>query len=142
MHSTYKEYAIQPDSLSLSVDAANDGNPATETYTRYSENENRSQYIGSAHVSEDRDMISLYRTFPNKSGNFKGVNKSAFKITVDQDVEGVDSSTTITAPAILEVSFSLPVGITDANAEHLRQKALALLDDSSFSWKLNTQLMV
>lgn len=133
---------MQPETLTLSVDAANDGNPANEVYTRQQEAENRSVYIGPAHASDNRDMLSLYRTFPTRSGNFKGVDKSAIKLTLDVAVSGVDSSTTITSSAIAEVSFSFPVGITDAQAEHIRQRLVALLDNSSFMASLNKQLLV
>lgn len=133
---------MQPDTLTLSVDAANTGTPADETYTRHQESDNRSIYIGAAHNSAARDQIALYRTFPTRSGNFKGVDKSAIKITQDIEVDGVDSSTTLTAPAICELSFSFPVGITDATAEHIRQRMVAMLDDSTFMTELCKQLLV
>lgn len=133
---------MQANQLSITVDAANNGTPAAETYDRYEEYQNRSTYIGATHTPDARDTISLYRTFPTKSGNFKGVSKSAIKLTEDVSVAGVDASTTLTAPIILELSFSVPVGTPTADVVHVRQRALALLDDDTFMDSLNIQLMV
>jgi len=133
---------MQADQIVLSVDAANDGNPANETYERYQEFENRSVYIGSTHVPEARDILALYRTFPNKSGNSKGVSKSTVKFTEDVEVAGVDSATTLTAPIILELSFSVPVGTPAATVVKLRQRALAMLDNDTLMDSVNIQLMV
>jgi len=133
---------MQPNVLTLSVDAANTGSPADETYDRYEEHQHRSVYIGAAHVPESRDMLAIYRTLPTKSGNFKGVSKTSVKLTEDVEVAGVDSSTTLTAPMILEASFSLPVGATAADILHLRQRMIAALDDDTFMDALNVQLMV
>jgi hypothetical protein len=128
--------------ITLSVDAANDGNAANQTYDRYEEFQNRSVYIGTDHLPEARNMFAVYRTFPTKSGNFKGVSKSAVKFTQDVEVAGVDSSTTLTAPIIVELSFSVPVGAASADLTELRQRVLAALDDDTLMDALNVQLMV
>jgi hypothetical protein len=64
------------------------------------------------------------------------------KFTDDVEVSGVDSSTTLAAPMILEISFSIPVGTAATDVKHLRQRALAALDDDSVMDALNIQLMV
>lgn len=133
---------MQPDQIDITVDPLNNSTTETQSYTRYEESLNKSVYIGATHVPENRDMLALYRTQPTKSGNFRGVAKSAVKFTEDIEVAGVDSATTLTAPMILDVSFSIPVGATDAEVEELRQRALGLLDDSTLMKALNTQLMV
>lgn len=133
---------MQANTLTLSVDAANNATPANEVYTRYEEYQNRSSYIGANHTPDDRDQLALYRTFPTKSGNFKGTAKSSVKFTKDVEVAGVDSSTTLTAPIILDVSFSVPVGATSADLIHARQRLIALLDSDSLMDSLNIQLMV
>lgn len=133
---------MQADNLTLSVDALNNSSPANEVYTRFEELPNRSTYIGADHAPELRNQLALYRTFATKSGNFKGVSKSAVKFTQDLEVPGVDSSTTLTAPAILEVSFSVPVGAEVADILHLRQRVIALLDADTIMNALNIQLMV
>jgi len=133
---------MQADQISISVDATNDGNPAAEVYDRRDEFQNRSVYIGADHLPETRNELALYRTYPTKSGNFKGTLKSSLKFTQDYEVPGVDSATALTVPGILEVSFSLPVGVTAAEAMHLRQRAIAALDNDTFMDSLNIQQMV
>lgn len=133
---------MQANQITLNVDVANNGTPVEQIYNRYEETQNRSTYISTSHLPDDRDMFSLYRTFPTKSGNFKGVAKSAIKLTDDVAVAGVDSSTTLTAPTILEISFSVPVGAPVADLKEIRQRAIALLDNDSFMDSLNVQLMV
>lgn len=133
---------MQPNVITIAVDAANNATPADENYTRFEELQNRSTYIGVLHLPEDRDLLALYRTAATKNGNFKGVSKSAVKLTKDVQVPGVDSSTTLTAPIIIEVSFSVPVGTTAAEVLHARQRAVALLDTDSVMDPLNLQLMV
>lgn len=133
---------MQPNQIILTVDPENTGVTESQTYDRYEESLNKSVYIGATHVPESRDTMALYRTQPTKSGNFKGVAKSAVKFTEDIAVAGVDSSTTLTAPMIVDVSFSIPVGATDAQVEEIRQRVIAALDDSVMMRGLNTQLMV
>lgn len=128
--------------LSLNVDAANNSTVVAQTYDRYEEFQNRSVYIGTDHLPESRNALALYRTFPTKSGNFKGVSKSAVKFTQDVVVPGVDGSTTLTAPIIIEVSFSVPVGAATADVVEQRQRVLAALDDDTLMNALNIQLMV
>jgi len=133
---------MQADQISISVDATNVGTPVAEAYNRRDEFQNRSVYIGTDHLPEMRNELALYRTYPSKSGNFKGTLKSSIKFTQDIEVSGVDSSTTLTAPQIAEVSFSLPVGVTAAEVCHIRQRIIAALDDDTFMDSLNIQQMV
>lgn len=133
---------MQASPITISVDAANDGNPADQLYSLQTYVENRSVYIGVNHVAEARNQLNLYRTFATKSGNFKGTEKTAAKFTQDVTVPGVDGSTTLTAPIILEVSFSVPVGTTDAALLEMRQRAVGLLDDDTFMDSFNKQLMI
>lgn len=133
---------MQADQLTFNVDAANDGNPASEVYTRYEEFQNRSRYIGTGHTPGSRNELALYRSFPTRAGNFKGVGKTSIKFTRDVEVAGVDSSTTVTAPIIFEMSFSVPVGVAEADLIHICQSGLAILDVDSFMTSLNVQLMV
>jgi hypothetical protein len=133
---------MQPNILTLAVDTANTGSTTDQTYERYDEYQNRSIYVGSEHSNDARDTISLYRTFPTKSGNFKGTAKSSFKISEDQDIAGVDGVAVLTAPAIVEVNFSFPVGTTAAKILELRQRVLALLDTDTIMDDLNVKQMV
>lgn len=133
---------MQPSTITLAVDTANTGSTTNEVYSRYEETQNRTTYIGAGHTPDSRDTITLYRTQPTRTGNFKGVSKSSVKFTEDTEVSGVDSSTTLAAPMIMEISFSIPVGASTADVVHLRQRAHALIDDDSIMNALNIQLMV
>lgn len=133
---------MQPNQLSLPVDYLNDGTTTPETYDRFEEYQNRSVYIGASHAPESRDTITLYRSFPKKSGNFNGVAKTAVKFSKDIGVLGVDGLATLTAPVIVEVNFSVPVGTSQADILKARQRAIALLDDDSVMVPLNSQMMV
>lgn len=134
---------MQLDVITLSVDEENDGvGPVNHVYNRFEEHLNRSTYIGENHTLMSRNTLSLYRTSPKPSGNFKGVAKTSFKFTKDYVVPGVDESTNITAPVIVDVGFSIPVGVTATESKLRRQVALALLDLDSVMAPLNDQLMI
>lgn len=133
---------MQPDTITLAVDELNNASTVNHVFTRYEEFQNRATYIMTDHTLAARNTLSLYRTFPKVNGNFCGVAKTAMKFSRDISVTGVDGVSSITAPIIVEVSFSLPVGITDAQALVARQKALSLLDLDTIMVPLNSQLMV
>lgn len=134
---------MQPNVITLSVDEQNDGvGPVDHVYTRFEEHLNRAVYVGPDHSMMVRNTLSTYRTFPKPKGNFRGVSKSAVKFSMDISVAGVDSETSILAPVIVEVSFSIPVGVTPAQSLIARQKALSLLDLDAVMAPLNDQLMV
>jgi len=128
--------------ITLATDASNNNTPANEDYSFYSLEGNRSVYIGDGYDPASRDVISFTRTFNKRSGNFKGVGKSTVKLTKDVTVTGVDATTTITAPIIIEVSFSVPVGADPGSLMRQRQRAIALLDLDDLMNKLAIQLQV
>lgn len=133
---------MQPDSITLSVDAANDGNPANQVFTRYAEYDNRSEYIGADHSIALKDELKFYRTQPKPNGNFKGTARSTCKFSKDYAVPGVDETTTVASPVIVEVSFSCPVGVSSADITEMRQRAVSLLDDDTVMVALNELLMI
>lgn len=138
-----QEFSMQPDEITLAVDEENDGvDPVNHVYTRAEEYQNRSVYIGANHSLTAKDTVTLYRTAPKSNGNFKGVAKTSFKFSQDKLVDGVDGVAQITAPVIVEVSFSIPVGVTPADVLIARQRALALLDLDTVMDPLNNQLLV
>lgn len=126
----------------LPVDVDNSGTPVSQEFSRFSEYQNRSVYIGSGHSVSSKNNLSFYRSFPSKTGNFLGTAKSSFKVTEDIQVTGVDSSTVLTVPVIAEVNFSFPVGTLVAKQTEIRQRLLAILDDDTLMTKLNNQLMI
>jgi hypothetical protein len=133
---------MQPNEITLAVDEANDETTVDHVYTRFEDYLNRSVYICADHELSSKNTLTLYRTFPKINGNFKGVSKSTVKFSTDYLVDGVDGVSQLTAPVIVEIGFSLPVGITSAQALLARQKVIAMLDDDDIMAALNDQLMV
>lgn len=136
---------MQPNSITLSVNDDNDDGTTAEVevvFARFDEYQNRSEYISDAHTVASRDKLGFYRTFPKPSGNFRGTAKSAVKITKDFSVAGVDATTTLIIPAIIDVGFSFPVGTTAAERLELRMRMVAALLDDTIMVPLIDQLMV
>lgn len=134
---------MQPDVITLSVDEENDGvGPVNHAFTRFEEFQNRAVYIGPNHSLSSKNTLSLYRTFPKVSGNFRGVGKTATKFSEDIVVLGADGVSELTAPIIIETSYSIPVGATAAQILKARQRSLALQDLDDVMDPLNSQLMV
>lgn len=122
--------------ITLPVDVANDTTLVETDFSRFDEYNSRTVYISENHLPDSRDLLTFYRTFPKPAGTFKGVRKTAVKFTQDTEVEN-SVGETIAAPSIVEVSFSLPVGVTAAKATELRQRVIALLDNDTIMNKLN-----
>jgi len=133
---------MQPDPLTLSVDAANNGTPANEDYDRHLEEPNRSTYVGATHTEASREMLQLYRTAPRRSGESRGVAKCSAKFTQDISVPNASGSGDIVIPLIGEVSFAVPLGATAAETKHLRQRIVSFLDTDTISAKLVDDLSI
>jgi len=73
------------------------------------------RHVGPAQTYEEKDYLDLKRTAPKPNGTFRGVARASAKFvrTVTLD----DSST---ADAIVEVNFSVPVGMAEADIDSLR----------------------
>lgn len=126
-------------SITLSVDLLNSGVTTDIDFTRVDVFPNRSMYKSEADTYILRDSLGFYRTLPKRSGNSLGVAKGAFKFTHDIVVAGVDPTTSITAPELLEVSFNWPVGSTAESRKIMRQRAIALLDDDTLMERLGEE---
>lgn len=130
------------DTLTLNVDVLNNGTVVPHVISRYEETQNRSVYVSTTHTPALRDQLAFFRSLPTRAGNFKGVQKTSFKFTKDITVPGVDATTNVSSALIVEVSFSVPAGLSSDVVKTARQKVIALLDDDSVMDKLNIQLMV
>jgi len=119
---------MQSNTITLPVDIANDGTIVSQDYLRHEEYLNRSVYIGASHGFSSRDLMTLYRTPPTRSGNFFGVSKTSIKFTQDVIVPAVDG-TDYTSAIILDFTASVPVGASIASKTELRQRLLAILDN-------------
>jgi len=133
---------MQPDTITIGVDELNDGILVNHEYKRFTQFPDRTVYVGPGHSVAMRNMMTLYRSFPKENGNFKGVAKISVKFTRDIMIPGVDTTTTIIAPEIVETKFSIPVGVTSAEALIERQKIVGILDMDSIMVSLTDQLMV
>lgn len=134
-----------PNTITLAVDDNNDGGttPTIEhIYSRFDEYQNRSEYIHANHTVATRDKLGFYRTFPKTNGNFRGTQKCAIKLTKDYSVDGVDTETTLIRPAIGEIGFSFPVGLTPAQTLEFRMRLVAVILDDSVMGPLTDQLMI
>lgn len=132
---------MQPNVITLAVDILNSGTTTNQSYSRFEEAANRSTYVGATHSPASRDTLSLYRTPAKKTGNYLGSTKSAAKFSEDVvvvDAMGNDS----VQPVILEVSWSVPVGVPAAKTKEIRQRAVALLDDDAIMSDLNDRGMI
>lgn len=133
---------MQPNTITVAVDVANTGTTTDFNFLRFDEFQNRSVYISESHDFASRDTLTLYRTFPKTSGNFRGVAKSAFKYSKDVIVTGVNGVDQITSPVIIEVSFAIPVTTASAVVTEMRQRAVGLLDLDTIMNNLNLVQMV
>lgn len=128
--------------VTLAVDHDRDATPTDEAFVRFEEHLNRSLYTGADHSVESRNTLTLTRSIPKVSGNFRGVKKTSLKFTQDKVIAGVDATTTVVAPLILSVAISVPVGSTAADCMHLRERVRAVLDDQDVMTRLTESLEI
>lgn len=129
---------MQPNTIVLPVDLANNGTVVNQTFTRSEELVNRSTYRGPGNTLAVRNVAQLYRTLPKRTGAFLGACKTSVKFT--RDITVLDAAgASVVAPLILELSFSVPVGASDADILALRQHGVAILDLDAVMIGLNSQ---
>lgn len=133
---------MQPNVITLPVDEGNNGTTTDHVYDRFEEHLDRTIYVTDAHLVNARDTLGLYRTHPKPSGNFRGTQKTSFKFTKDVVVTGVDGVAQLTAPLIIEVCVSAPVGTLSSDVLIARQRTLALLDNDSIMTPFMDRLMI
>lgn len=132
---------MQANTITLSVDKANNAVSTNVDYKRFEEETNRSTYVGPGHSLASRDTMQFYRTLPKRSGKFLGAGKSTVKLTRDLVIKDAEGNDTV-VPLIVEINFSVPVGATQAQVLDLRQTAVAALDQDSFMNSLNLNLEI
>jgi hypothetical protein len=101
--------------------------PSEQDYERFSESANGSIYHGPLHTDGSRDIIAFKRNEPQASGNFRGTRKVSAKITRDMSVPGVDTTSTVVAPFICELSVSTPIGLEDEDIDAYLNLAIGML---------------
>lgn len=83
-------------------------------YTVDSVGANTSRYVSPAHTLSVRDQLDAKRQAPIASGNSLGVQRAAAKVTRDVVVNATSGEK---RPLIVELSTTVPVGCTQAQAE-------------------------
>lgn len=121
---------MQPNSITLVYDENDDGTPEDVILRRFEETTNTSLYTGESHEIGKPFTLKLYRTAPKPTKEFKGVRKCSFKHTKHVVVPGVDESKMIASAAILEASFSIPVGMTESEIRSFTRLAPAVFADA------------
>jgi hypothetical protein len=121
---------MQDNTITLSVDPANDGNPENRVFTRFSEETNKSTYTGPSHSLAVPETLTLYRTLPKVSGLYLGTAKSAAKYT--QPVTVLDAEGNSTTKAVIwQLSVSAPVGTPDATLIEGAQHIVGFADNDA-----------
>jgi hypothetical protein len=78
---------------------------------------NKVPYVGPSHTFTTKDLLTLGRIDPKPTATYAGNARYEVKRTKTVELNG-DSSTT--ADAIITTSFSLPVGMAQADVNSLR----------------------
>lgn len=88
----------------------------TRVYTADRVQPDNVAYVSPANTVTSIDKFEMGRVYPKPQGTFKGVAKPSCKIT---KTVVVNATTGETAPLIASTSFSVPVGIPDAECDTL-----------------------
>jgi len=73
------------------------------------------RHTGPANTYEIKDYVDLKRTAPKPNGTFRGVARASAKF-----VKTVTLDDSTKADAIVEATFSIPVGMSKANIDSIR----------------------
>lgn len=71
-------------------------------------------YVGAGHTLTLNDKFEMKRTYPKPTGSFKGVGKPLAKMTKTVTINSVTGET---APLIVQISGSVPVGTPAADVD-------------------------
>lgn len=131
----------QGETLSLPVDRLNDGNPAAEAWSRYDFGGNSSTYHGPNHTFSEQEALKFTRNSPTPSGTYPGTRRSTMKLTrglPNTDLEG----NSVVHNAIIDITFSFPIGISETEMVKVRQVLVAAMDSDTIMDDLNGNLEV
>lgn len=106
---------------------------STKTYAQDSVQKDIAVYAGPANTFSVKDTLTLKRTAPKPTKDFAGVARASAKFT-----KTVSTGTLTTADAIVEVSVSLPVGMSEANVTSLEADLVSFVGLAAFhdlNWK-------
>jgi hypothetical protein len=123
---------MQPNTIAFTYDHDNDGGTTaaiSSTVTRHSEELNKSTYRTSSHTEASPDTLNFYRTAAKRSGEFMGSQKVSVKRTKTMVVDTASGLET-KAPMINELSFSIPIGVTNAEKLSFLMEHIGFLSSS------------
>lgn len=127
--------------ITISVDALNSGSAAAVTLEKRTADVNKSVYAFPTSTLQKPDTLTVARTFAKRNGSYLGNSRAVVKLSMPVDVQNADGSSVVAA-SILEVSASLPVGITPAQTKLLRQRLIAFLDNDAVAGDVYDNLEV
>ena len=116
---------MQDSTITLPVDKTDTDTLVDVVFSRQEEYLHRSLYISADHKPDNRDTLGIYRSPIKPTSAYKGVMRTSCKFTKDVSVLNPVGET-ITSPMIAEISFSVPVGTSDADRLELAQRVGAL----------------
>lgn len=102
------------------------GDTSTVTFTRYSEELNKSTYVAGDHTLALNHTLALSRVFPKPTKDYAGVARTRFKVT-----KGILLASGQTVPLIASVEYDIPVGVAEADYDKVIEE-LKLLAAASF----------
>jgi len=122
---------MQLNTIVLQVDELDDAVLVPTTYTRFEEIQNRTTYLElDNHSSMKPRKLQLYRSPLSSPGLSFGKQKSAVKFTDGFDVLNKEGATVV-ENALVNISFSLPVGLSDAQRTLVRERVVAMINDDT-----------
>lgn len=116
---------MQDATITLPVDKTDTDTPVNLVFSRQEEYLHRSLYISADHQPDMRETLGIYRSPIKPTSAYKGVMRTSCKYTKDVSVLNPVGET-ITSPMIAEVSYSVPVGTSEADRLELAQTIGAL----------------
>lgn len=102
------------------------GDTSTVTYTRFSEEPNKSVYVAGDHTPALPHTLSISRVFPKPTKDFAGVSRTRYKVT-----KGIALASGQVVNLIAEVNFDYPVGVAEADYDKVTEE-IKLLAAHSF----------
>lgn len=124
---------MQANTIAYTFDHDNDGGttPAIAVLlTRHTEEVDKTTYITAAHMDTvAQDTFAFYRTLAKRSGDSFGVERTATKRTkthVVVNAAGLD----VKVPVVVDLGFSIPVGLTVAQKTAIVMEHLGFLTSS------------
>lgn len=118
-----------PNEISYAVDVAMNDVDVTTVCRRSDYVGGKSLYKLPGHTASSRNQLQFFRNEPKNTGNFRGTRRTSAKLTREISVPGVDATTSVVVPIIIELSCSFPLGVSDSDAIAARQFIAAVLAD-------------